>query len=355
MTTITQAPFDGDATLYTLHNRQGMSVSVLDHGAAMVSWQAPDREGRFADVVLGYDGLAGYRSKKYYLGATIGRFCGRIARGRFTLGGRQYQLACNDNGRNHLHGGLGGFDQRQWQGEVAWDEDTGQALVLRLHSPDGEDGYPGDLEVSLHITLDEDGALTLRYRAQSSADTLCSLTNHSYFNLRGHDAGDVLDHRLRLWASHFLENNQESIPTGRVLPVEGSTMDFRAFHTIGSRMGEDCPQLQWGRGYDHSWVLDKAPGELALCAQVYEPQSGRLLSCYTDLPCVQLYTGNYLDGTQDGKGGVLYSCRAGLCLETQFAPDSPNRPQWPSPVLKAGEVFRSTTVYKLEAEGTLTP
>lgn len=350
MTTITHAPFgtcgQGAASLYTLKNERGMTVSVLDYGAAIVSIRVPDKNGSFDDVVLGYDELDGYRSKKYYLGATIGRFCNRIARGRFSLGDKEYQLACNDNGVNHLHGGEVGFDQRLWEAEIVHNDEVGQMLVLRLESLDGEDGYPGTLSVALCISLDEENALALHYRSQSDADTLCSLTNHSYFNLSGHDSGDVLEHQLRVCASHFLEADAQSIPTGRVLPVADTPMDFRVFHTVGARIDEDNEQLRNGNGYDHCWVLDKKGDGIQLAAQLYDPKSGRLLSCYTDSPCIQVYSGNFIDGSQPGKGGHYYTRRSGICLETQFAPDSPNHPEWESPVLRAGEFYDNTTIYQ---------
>lgn len=352
MTTITKKPFfmteDGQADLYTLHGDGGVEVDVSSFGGAIVSVRVPDKHGEIADVVLGYEGYEGYRSRKYFLGAALGRCCNRIARGTFSIDGKDFHLACND-GRNHLHGGNAGFDVKLWDASIV-DGADGQALALRYHSPDGEEGYPGTLRACMTYSLDEKNALKLHYHAVSDKDTLCGLSNHSYFNLSGHASGSALHQELRIGASCFTEADEESIPTGRVLPVEGTPMDFRGFHVIGERIESDDRQLQYGHGYDHNWVLDHPKGELGFCAALYDPKSGRYLECYTDMPCMQFYTGNFLDGTQAGKEGCRYVRRAGVCLETQFAPDAIHHPEWETPLLKAGQEYNHTTVYRFFAE-----
>ncbi len=352
MTTITRRPFGklpagGEAEIFTLKNEAGMEASVSSYGGIVTSIRAPGRGGRFDDVVLGYDDLAGYLSDGGHFGATVGRYANRIAKGRFTLNGKTYALACND-GNNHLHGGPGGFDHRLWRGEAGSDE-TGANLTLRLHSPDGEEGYPGALDVAVTFSLSGKNELILHYRAKSDADTLCNLTNHSYFNLAGHASGAVLSQRMKLFASHFTPADSESIPTGEIADVAGTPMDFRAFHALGERIDDDFEQLRFAHGYDHNWVLDKAPGVLGLCAQAFDEASGRLLTCETTLPCVQLYTANFLENVR-GKAGAVYPKRGAFCIETQFAPDSPNKPAFASPVLRAGENYDQTTVYRFEVK-----
>lgn len=353
MTTITTKPFfttdsDEQVTLYTLKNERGMEVSVSDFGGDIVSIMAPDRDGVFTDVVLGYDDFAGYSSRKYYLGAMVGRCCNRIGKGKFTLNGKDYALACNDNGKNHLHGGVKGMESKCLKAVVA-DELGSAVLLLQAYFEDGEEGYPGRLEMVVMVTLSEENALTLRYRAQSSADTLCNFTNHSYFNLAGHASGDILAHELTLAADYFTEADAESIPTGRVLPVAGTPMDFRTPHIIGARIDMDYEPLRFGHGYDHNWVLRTRDG-VGDCATLYDPASGRLLTCRTTSPCVQMYTGNFIDGTQVGKGGCLYKRRAGVCLETQFAPDAINHPDWDSPILRVGEQYDHTTIFQFSTK-----
>jgi aldose 1-epimerase len=345
MAAITAKPLfqkpEGTATLYTLQNTNGIRVSITNYGATILSIWVPDRNGKLADVVLGHGSTEMLCQQCYYLGATVGRCCNRISKGQFTLNGRDYQLACNDHGKNHLHGGIGGFARRFWQAQTL----ENGSLRMSLHSPDGEDGYPGNLEVSVVFTLTENDQLQLHYQAQGDADTLCSLTNHTYFNLAGHDAGDILKHKLKLYADRFTETNAESIPTGRELPVAGTSMDFTDFHAIGERIHAADQPLKFGNGYDHNWVLRDGDGQLALCAELYEPESGRLLQVSTDLPGIQFYSGNFIDGSACGKGGVYYQPRSGLALETQYAPDAVNHPQWPSPILRAGEQFDKTTIF----------
>lgn len=352
MTEVTSRPFfqtgDGGAVLYTMKNSRGMEADISSFGAAVVAVRVPDREGVPADVVLGYDDYEGSRSRKYFLGAAVGRCANRIKGARFTLNGREYQLEKNE-GNNQLHGGFKGFDVRLWDASVV-ESRYGQDLRLTYTSPDGEERYPGTLNVKLTYSLSEQNELIIHYDAVSDADTLCNLTNHSYFNLAGHDSGSALDQELKIYASRFTEVDAESIPTGRVLSVEGTPMDFREFHRIGERIDCGYDQLRLAGGYDHNFVLDHAPGEIGLCAELRDPKSGRRLTCLTDCPCVQFYSGNFLDGTQAGKNGVFYQRRAGLCLETQFAPDAVNHPEWDSPVLKAGQRYERTTIYRFDAE-----
>lgn len=352
MTKMTEKPFavldDGRAaSLYTMQNRNGMQVIVTNFGGTIVSMMVPDRDGKFADVVLGYDDLAGYQARKNFFGALIGRCCNRIAKGRFTLNQKEYQLALNDNGKNHLHGGIAGFDQKLWNAEMLT-LDGSLALKLTYTSPDGEENYPGNLSVSATYLLREDNALELRYSAVCDADTVCNLTNHSYFNLSGHDSGTVLNHQLKIYADSFTEADAESIPTGRILPVAGTPMDFREFHRVGDRIDADYQPLHFGGGYDHNWVLRKENGVMGLCAQLYDEQSGRRMTCETTLPGVQFYSGNGINGMIAGKGGCRYGRRSALCLETQFAPDSVNHPEWETPILKAGQTYESATIYRFD-------
>lgn len=354
MTNLTEKPFavleDGrTASLYTMQNDNGMQVSVTNFGGTIVSIKVPDRNGRFADVVLGYDDCAAYRARKNFFGALIGRCCNRIAKGRFTLNGKGYQLALNDNGKNHLHGGIKGFDQVVWNAEITA-IDGGQALKLTYTSVDGEEQYPGNLLVSATYHLTEENALELHYSAVSDADTVCNLTNHSYFNLAGHDSGSVLDHQLKIHANCFNEADSESIPTGRILPVADTPMDFREFHRVGERIDADYRPLKFGGGYDHNWILKTPNGVMGLCAELYDEASGRHMTCETTLPGVQFYSGNFIDGSISGKGGCTYAPRSALCLETQFAPDSVNHPEWENPILKAGKKYESVTIYRFDVK-----
>lgn len=350
MTEITSRPFfqteKGQAVLYTMKNSRGMEVEVSSFGAAVAAVRVPDREGRFADVVLAYDGPEGYVGRKNFFGVAVGRCANRIKGAAFTLNGNHYQLNKNE-GENQLHGGPAGFDVKFWDCSVI-ESRYGQALRLTYTSPDGEENYPGTLHVKLTYSLSEQNELILHYDAVSDADTLCNLTNHSYFNLAGHDSGDILGQEVKIYASRFTETDGESIPTGRELPVAGTPMDFREFRPVGERIDAPFGQIQLAGGYDHNFVLDHAAGEMGLCAEVRDPVSGRHMTCLTDCPDVQFYTGNAIDGAIPGKGGVHYARRAGLCLETQFAPDAIHHPEWNSPVLKAGQRYERTTVYRFD-------
>ncbi len=330
--------------LYTLANNTGLETKITNYGGIIVSLLAPDRQGNLADIVLGFENVEGYLGKHPYFGAIVGRYANRIAQGKFTLNGVEYRLAQN-NGENHLHGGLRGFDKAVWQAEeVSGEEEAG--LKLRYLSRDGEEGYPGNLAVEVVYTVTSKNELKIDYLATTDQDTILNLTNHSYFNLAGAGAGDILNHQVMLNADKFTPINENLIPTGELRPVAGAPFDFTQPAAIGARIEENDEQLRLAGGYDHNFVLNAA-GDLAeVAARVYQPDSGRVLELYTTQPGVQFYTGNFLDGSLTGKGGPVYHRRSGFCLETQHFPDSPNQPNFPSTVLRPGEVYRQTTIYK---------
>jgi aldose 1-epimerase len=346
---ITQQHFgttgDGEAIdLYTLAQPGGLEARIMTYGGALVSLQALDRGGSRADVVLGFASLEQYLAGHPFFGSLIGRYGNRIAGGRFQLNGVEYTLARND-GPNHLHGGSRGFDKVIWR--AAPREDPGaSALALTYLSRDGEEGYPGNLDVTVVYTLTTDSALRIDYQATTDRDTVVNLTNHSYFNLAG--AGDILAHEMRIPAQYFLPTDASLIPTGERRPVSGTPMDFTRPTAIGARIHADDEQLRLASGgYDHTWILDKADGALGLAAEVYEPASGRVLEILTTQPGIQFYTGNFLDGSLTGAHGQAYQKHAGFCLETQHFPDSPNQPDFPSTLLRPGEVYRQTTIFRV--------
>jgi aldose 1-epimerase len=328
--------------LYTLRNVNAMEAAISDHGATVVSIHVPDRSGQFADVVLGFDDLNGYLRSQPYFGATIGRYANRIAHGRFTLHGVEYQLPQN-NGENSLHGGLKGFDKVLWTATSTSAEEP--SLELTYLSKDGEEGYPGNLSVTVRYTLTSKDELRIEYAARTDKDTILNLTNHSYFNLSGAGSGDILSHLLEIAADRYTPIDSQLIPTGQLQNVENTPFDFRKPTTVGSRIDSDNEQLKRAGGYDHDFVLDGG-GALSFAARVSEPITGRVLEVFTSQVGIQFYSGNFLNGTARGKGGVAYQRRSGLCLETQHFPDSPNHANFPSTVLKAGEEFQSTTVYR---------
>ncbi|MGC1620142.1 MAG: aldose epimerase family protein [Candidatus Acidiferrum sp.] len=331
---------------YVLTNSRGVEAVVISYGATLVSLKVPDRNGKIADVVLGYDNLEGYEQGKAYFGGTIGRYGNRIAKGDFSLDGTQFHLPVND-GPNSLHGGTIGFNKRVW---TAIDRSRTGAEVLELSytSPDGEEGYPGTLRVKVTYTLPANSnELRIDYAATTDRDTVLNLTNHSYFNLSGDMRKDILSNELLLRAREFTPVDSTLIPTGELRDVHGTPFDFTKLTAIGARINNDDEQLRFGKGYDHNWVLEKTgKGGLRLAAEVFEPTSGRVMEVLTTQPGIQFYTGNFLDGTAIGKGGIAYAHRTGLCLETQHFPDSPNHPKFPSTELKAGQTFRSTTVLR---------
>lgn len=321
-----------------------LSCSILTFGAAIQSLIVPDRTGNRVDVALGYDTLEEYMTQGGYLGAVVGRYGNRIAKGRFSLNGKEYTLAVNNNGVNHLHGGNVGFSHRVWKVE----ELTGSRAVLSLDSPEGEEGYPGHLSARITYTLTGEG-LELHYEAVTDRDTPCNLTNHNYFNLSGHGSGSALDQVVTIFAQKYIPTDETSIPLGEMAPVEGTPMDFRIPRAIGERVEEPFLQLQQARGYDHSYVIDGLQGTLRPAAEAVSSQTGIRLRAETTLPGMQFYSANYLT-ERKGKGGTLYAPRHAFCLETQFFPDSPNQPAFPSTILKAGERFDHTTRFLFSAE-----
>jgi aldose 1-epimerase len=351
-TTIKKQPFGktpegGAADLYTLTNSKGMIAAITNYGGIVVQLRVPDRKGNVADVVLGYDDLDGYLHDKSYFGALIGRYANRIAQGKFTLEGKTYTLPRN-NGENTLHGGLKGFNQALWRATEIQSK-HGPALQLEYLSKDGEEGFPGNLSVKVIYTLTDENELQIEYSAVTDKPTVVNLTSHSYFNLAGAGNGDILQHQVMLRADKFTPVGESLIPTGELRSVQGTPMDFRTPTAVGARIGQDDQQLKYGRGYDHTWVLQSAGSTTpTLAATVYEPGSGRVLEVWTTEPGVQFYTGNFLDGVK-GKGGKIYQRRYALSLETQHFPDSPNHPNFPSTVLKPGERYHTVTIYKFSA------
>jgi len=334
--------------LYRLRNHQGLEAQIATYGGVVTSLRVPDRSGHFDDVVLGYDSLAGYLKDPAYFGALIGRYANRIALGRFSLNGVAYALSTND-GPNALHGGKVGFDKVVWTVSEAKVTEAGPQLTLSYFSRNGEEGYPGNLNVTARYTLTEDNSLRLEYTATTDRDTVVNLTQHSYFNLRGSERrGDVLSHIITIQADRFTPVDATLIPTGELRPVEGTPFDFRRPTAIGARLGEADDQIRFGKGYDHNWVLNKSTGVLSADATVYEPESGRVLEVLSTQPGLQFYSGNFLDGSITGKGGWTYRFRSGFCMEPQHFPDSPNHPKFPSAVLRPGQTYRSTIIYRFK-------
>lgn len=348
-TRIERKPFgktaDGAAELFTLSRPGAATVSITNQGGHIVAMLAPDKVGKVADVALGFPDFAGYTVSKDYIGCLVGRYANRIAKGQFSIGGKSYQLATN-NGPNALHGGPTGFHKRLWAAKVVSGAD-GDALELTYVSKDGEEGYPGTLTATVVYSLRADGGLVIAYKATTDAPTIVNLTNHAYFNLAGEGDGTILGHELQLESDSYTPVDATLIPTGELKAVAGTPFDFTKPVAIGARIDQADEQLKRGLGYDHNFVLRGKAGELRLAARVVEPKSGRVLEVLTDEPGIQFYSGNFLDGSITGKSGKPYVKRGGLCLEAQHYPDSPNRPEWPSVVLKPGETYRQTTVYRL--------
>ena len=326
---------------FRLTNAAGVTVEAISYGGIITSVTVPDRSGRMADVVLGFDTLEPYFKNDPFFGAIIGRYGNRIGKGTFTLDGQTYTLAKN-NGPNHLHGGAQGFDKVLWNAEPV----AGQnAIAFTRTSPDGEEGYPGALTVRVTYTLTDRNELIVEYHATTDKATPVNLTQHSYFNLAGHASGDILRHELMLNADRYTPVDATLIPTGELAPVEGTPFDFRKPTPIGARIDDAHPQIKHGPGYDHNWVLNGTAGQMRLAARVVEPASGRTLEVATTEPGIQFYSGNFLDGSLTGKGGVKYARRTGFCLETQHFPDSPNQPAFPSTILRPGQEYRTRTVF----------
>lgn len=325
---------------FTLRNSNGIELTTIAYGGIITSLKTPDRNGRSGDIVLGFDALDSYLKPHPHFGALIGRYGNRIAKGRFTLDGKTYQLATN-NGPNHLHGGVKGFDKVLWNAAPV----GRNGIVLSRTSPDGEEGYPGSLQVRVTYTLTDKNELIVDYQATTDKPTPVNLTQHSYFNLRADGAADILGHELMINADRYTPVDDTLIPTGELAPVDGTPFDFRKPVAIGARINQDHPQLKNGKGYDHNWVLNAATSGLHLAARVVEPVSGRTLEVRTTEPGMQFYAGNFLDGTLKGKGGAVYNHRTGFCLETQHFPDSPNHANFPSTIVKPGAEYRSQTVF----------
>ena len=345
-TAVKREPFgrmpDGQAVeRFTLTNPAGIEVQAISYGGIITSLRVPDRTGTLGDIVLGFDRLDAYLKDHPFFGALIGRYGNRIAKGQFALDGKTYKLATN-NGPNHLHGGIKGFDKVLWTAEPV---EGKNAIAFSRTSPDGEEGYPGNLRVQVTYTLTDKNELIVDYRASADKPTVVNLTQHSYFNLAGQASGDILGHELMLNADRYTPVDETLIPTGELAPVAGTPFDFRKPAAIGSRISQTDPQLKNGLGYDHNWVLNRTGNGLQLAARASEPKTGRTLEVSTTEPGIQFYSGNFLDGTLTGKAGARYAHRTGFCLETQHFPDSPNQPKFPSTTLRPGAEYRSSTVF----------
>jgi aldose 1-epimerase len=332
-----------EVDLYTLTNTNGLKARITSYGAILVSLEVPDRDGKPADITLGFDTLEGYIKEHPYFGATVGRYANRIGGAKFKLNNVEYKLAAN-NGPNHLHGGIRGFDKVVWKVEETKANNDEATVKFSYLSKDGEEGYPGNLTCTVTYTLTKDDELKINYEAGTDKPTVINLTNHSYWNLAGQGSGNILGHELMLNADKYTPVDEGLIPTGEIKSVKDSPMDFTKPMTIGSRIG------QVEGGYDHNYVLNSGGGTLALCARVYEPTSGRIMEIHTIEPGVQFYTGNFLDGSITGKAGRVYKKHYGFCLETQHFPDSPNKQDFPSVVLKPGDKYTTLTVHKFYAK-----
>jgi len=349
--TTTTAKFEGKPIeMATLKNSHGVEVQAINYGAIITSLKVPDKAGKVADVVLGFGRLETYWTPPPppFFGAVVGRYGNRIAKGQFAIAGKTYKLATN-NGPNHLHGGNRGFDKVVWD-MATKDTPQGSSIVFTRTSPDGEEGYPGNLHATVTYTLTEKNELVIEYRATTDKATPVNLTQHSYFNLAGEGSGDILGHQLTLNADRYTPVDDTLIPTGELAPVQGTPFDFRQATGIGARINSDNAQLKAGKGYDHNFVLNRKGAGLELAARLSDPKSGRTLEVATTEPGIQFYSGNFLDGTFKGKSGQAYAQRTGLCLETQHYPDSPNQAKFPSTILQPGKVYSSKTVWTFNAK-----
>lgn len=339
---------EGPAQLFTLKNSNGITVEITNYGGIITRLFVPDRIGKADDIVLGFDQLAGYQGEHPYFGAIIGRYGNRIAKGKFSIDGKVYTLAIN-NDPNALHGGPSGFHKHLWKvSEIKGDGYVG--LELSRVSKDMEEGYPGNLSATVRYLLNNQNELLIEYEATTDQPTVVNLTNHSYFNLKGAGKGDILDHELMIAADKFTPVDKTLIPTGELRPVQGSPFDFRTPTAIGARVNADDEQIRFGGGYDHNFVLNRQGTGLHLAATVYEPTTGRFMEVLTEEPGIQFYCGNFLNGSNVGKGGVKYDYRTGFCLETQHFPDSPNRKDFPSTLLKPDEKYRTSTIYRFSVK-----
>jgi aldose 1-epimerase len=342
-------PDGRDVSIFTLRNAHGMTATVCEYGAVLVSLEMPDRNGQIADLTLGYDSLEGWLGNSAYLGATVGRFGNRIRDGRFSLDGKTYQLATNNTPGGipcHLHGGVKGFDKVLWKGEA-----QGNSVIFRYLSPDGEEGYPGNLDVTVTYTLTEENELLWEASAVTDAPTIINLVHHTYWNLSGDPRQSINDHHLQIHADHYLPTDAGLIPKGERASVIGTPLDFTRPRVIGERVGEDFEALHLAGGYDHCWVLRPAKG-MRPAASLFHPPSGRKMEVFTDQPAMQFYGGNFLDGSIMGKHGHPYDHRTGLCLETENFPDAPNQPSFPSATLRPGEVYQHKMIHRFTTEPT---
>ena len=330
--------------LFTIKNSKGMVAEITNYGATLVSLKVKDNKGKFDDVVLGYDKLEDYMKYKNYFGATVGRFANRIEKSSFEINGIQYKLAKNE-GENHLHGGIVGFDKVVWE-EKLLEETSDKSIEFSYHSKDGEEGYPGNLNIRVKYTITEDNELKIEYYAISDKDTIVNLTNHSYFNLSGQGLGDILKHKLMINSDKFTINDKYSIPTGEIAEVNNTPMDFRKLTYIGENILSDYEQIVFGSGFDHNWIINNSGKKLSMAAEVYDEKSGRVMEVYTTKPGIQFYSGNFLNGLEPGKGGTTYTKRSGFCLETQYFPNSVKHKNFSSPILKAKQKYEHNTIYK---------
>lgn len=328
---------------YMITNKNNLKINIITYGGIITSLYVPNKQGKFDDIVLGYDNLRKYEEDNKFFGALIGRCGNRIRNSKFTLNNKEYTLQSND-GKNHLHGGNGGFHTVVWNGEILNSKDN--TIRLTYLSKDMEEGYPGNLQVEVQYSLTDNNELVIHYSAISDKDTICNLTNHSYFNLAGHDSGSILDHKLMINASKFTPNDSESIPTGHIESVANNPMDFRKLKRIGEDIDADYEQIRFGNGYDHNWLLDSNGDKNVLSAKLIDESSGRAMDMYTTNIGVQIYTGNFLDGSDIGKNKVPYKKRSGICLETQFVPNAINEKEFESPIIKAHKKYTQTTIYK---------
>lgn len=346
-------PDGQEVKIFVLTNASGMTVKVTEYGAILVSIEAADRNGKFADLSHGYDTLEGWLTNTSYFGSTVGRFGNRIADGKFSLDGKTYELATNNDPGGipcHLHGGLKGYDKVLWKGET-FEKKNSSGVIFTYTSKDGDEGYPGNLSMEVTYTLNNNNELIWEAKATTDAPTVLNLVHHSYWNLSGDAETSINDHELTLFADHYLPTNKGLIPTGDKAPVAGTPMDFTKPHLIGERVGDQFEALKFGGGYDHAWVLSgQKEGELTRAAKLRDPKTGRTMEILTNQPAIQFYGGNFLDGTVTGKGEITYEHRTALCLETEGWPDAPNNPKAPSAVLRPGETYSHKMVHRFSAE-----
>ena len=343
-----EMPDGREVSLYTITNKNGLEASVTDLGAVWVRMVVPDKNGGMDDVMLGFDDAAGYLNNGPHFGSVVGRIANRTAKGKFSLNGKEYTLAVN-NGPNNLHSGPDLYHSRLWE-SWAYETAEGSRLDFFLNSPDGDQGYPGNAKIRISYTLTEDSCLKIDYNMVADADTVANFTNHCYFNLAGHNSGPVMDQQVWLAADTYTPADAVSIPTGEILPVAGTPMDFTKMKPIGQDIEVDFEALILGHGYDHNWVLNHEAGVLGIAGKAKDPASGRVMEAYTDLPGMQFYTANFLKDERPGKGGAHYDRRHAFCFETQYYPDACHKPNFPSPILKAGDTYKTTTIYKFYAE-----